>query len=364
MKITSVKTYWLRIPLPDAVADAMSNVRLWDVIAVCVSTDEGITGWGYNCALGEGSKALKSVLEDDMTPCFLGKDPFLVKRLWKEIYFDRHFTGITGVAIQGVAALEIACWDIICKKCQQPLWKILGGYQADRIPAYDTDGGWLGFSENELVENAKQAVGEGFQGIKLKVGRPTLDEDCARIAAVRRATGPNPKIMIDANGRWDLLSASRAIRRLEQFDLFWFEEPLHPFDVPAHAALAEATDTPILAGETLYDLRMFRDFIDAKALDIAQPDVLKLGGISTWMEVAALARAHGLPVVPAGFDMMQVSVHLLAAIPHGLMIEHIPWLLPIFHRPVRVKDGFVAIPQEPGIGTDIRPDALERYGIR
>ncbi len=128
-------------------------------------------------------------------------------------------------------------------------------------------------------------------------------------------------------------------------------------------AVEDLLGPDLLAGETLYDIRMFRDFMAAGALGMAQPDVLKLGGVGCWMEVAALARAFGLPVVPAGFDLMQIDAHLMAAIPHGLMMEHIPWLGPIFERPVRIEGGFALVPQEPGIGTDIRAEAIERYGV-
>lgn len=363
MRIEKTDVYWLRLDVPEAAADAMSDLTRWDVIAVRVSTDEGIMGWGYNCTLGEGSEALKSHLENDLAPAFLGKDPFLVKRVWKETYLDRHYTGITGVAIQGVAALEIALWDIIAKACGQPLWRILGGYSGDRIPVYSTDGGWLGFSEPELADNAKHIKAEGFHGFKMKVGKPDLDADCARLAAVREAVGPRYPVMIDANGRWDLVTARRAMRRLEAYDPYWLEEPLHPFDVAGHAALAGAIDTPIVVGETVYEPRMFRDFIAAGALGIAQPDVLKLGGIAAWMEVAALARVHGIPVVPAGWNQMQIDAHLMAAIPHGLMMECIPWLGRIFERPVVLDGGYVRVPLEPGAGTDIRENAIERYRV-
>lgn len=363
MRIEKVDVFWLRLDLPDSVVDAMSDVRHWDVVATRVATDRKIAGWGYNSTLGEGSRALEALIADDLAPRLLGKNPFLVKRLWQEIYFERHFTGITGVAVQGVAALEIALWDIIAKAAGQPLWRILGGYEAARIPCYSTDGGWLGFSESQLVANARQVQEDGFRGFKMKVGKPDLEEDCQRLAAVRGAVGPGYPVMIDANGRWDQASARRAIGRLAEYDPFWLEEPLHPFDVQAHAALARATPVPILAGETIYDLRMFRDFMTAGALGIAQPDVLKLGGIGGWMEAAALARAFGLPVVPAGFNLMQLDAHLMAAIPHGLMMEHIPWLGPIFENPVQVRDGHALVPREPGAGTAIRAEAIERHGM-
>jgi L-alanine-DL-glutamate epimerase-like enolase superfamily enzyme len=178
---------------------------------------------------------------------------------------------------------------------------------------------------------------------------------------VRQAVGPDYPIMVDVNGRWDFTTARRAIDAIGKFNIYWFEEPVHPFDVAAHAALAKATAVPILAGETMYDIRMFRDFMVAGALGIAQPDVLKLGGISNWMEAAALARAFGIPVVPAAHNMMQLDVQLMAAIPHGLMLEHIPWLEPVFERPVRVEQGYALVPKEAGAGTDVRAEAIAKY---
>jgi L-alanine-DL-glutamate epimerase-like enolase superfamily enzyme len=363
MRIVSAEVFHLRLALPEAVADALTDVTHWDVIALRLDSDEGISGWGYNCTLAEGSGAVKALLEQDLAPKLIGQDPAEVARLWKEIYLDRHFTGITGVAVMGIAAPEIALQDILAKAKGQPLWQVLGGRDATRIPAYSTDGGWLGFSDAELVANARAVKAAGFHGFKMKVGLPDLDADCRRLAAVRAAVGGDYPVMIDANGRWDLAEARDAARAFAPYRPYWLEEPLHPFDVPAHAALARATEIPILAGETLYDIRMFRDFMAAGALGLAQPDVLKLGGIGTWMAVADLARSHGLEVVPAGFNLMQIDAHLMAAIPHGLMMEHIPWLGPIFERPVRVEHGFALVPQEPGIGTDIRGDAIERYGV-
>lgn len=363
MRITAIDVLWLRVGLPPSVADAMTSLTHWDVIATRATTSAGIVGWGYNCTIAEGSEALATLIEKDLAPRFVGQDPFLVRRLWKEIYLDRFFTGITGAATQGVAAIEIALWDIIAKACGQPLWRILGGYEAERIPAYSTDGGWLGFSEAELVANAASIKAQGFCGFKMKIGKPELAEDCRRVGAVREAVGPGYPIMVDVNGRWDLVTARRAIDALAGFGIFWFEEPVHPFDVAAHAALARATAVPILAGETIYDPRMFRDFMVAGALGIAQPDVLKLGGIAGWMEVAAMARAFGLKVVPAAHDMMQLDAHLMAATPNGLMMEHIPWLTPIFERPVRIERGHALVPQEPGAGTDIPAEAIRRFEV-
>ena len=360
-RITNIDVHWLRIDLPRTVADAMTNLTHWDVIATKLSTDAGLVGWGYNCTIAEGSEALVTLLEKDLAPRFIGTDPFLIRRLWKSEYLDRFATSLNGFGVQGVAAIEIAAWDIIAKACGQPLWRILGGYNAERIPAYSTDGGWLGFTIDQLVGNARRIQAEGFRGFKMKIGKPDLAEDHERVAAVRKAVGPGYPIMVDANGRWDTTTARRAIRKLAPLDIFWFEEPVNPLDGRAHRALASATDVPIMAGESICDIHYFRDLIVSGAIAIAQPDVLKLGGISGWMDVATLARVFGIPIVPAGFNMMQLDAHLMATVPNGLMMEHIPWLEPLFERPVRLEKGEVIVPQEPGAGTDFRPDALRQY---
>ncbi|MEK7751526.1 MAG: enolase C-terminal domain-like protein, partial [Acidobacteriota bacterium] len=203
----------------------------------------------------------------------------------------------------------------------------------------------------------------GFAGVKIKVGSedPTLDYE--RVEAVRRAVGGRPRLMIDANCRWDLNTALKWGGRMEALDLAWLEEPLDPFDIPGHAALAAGLTLPVMIGESITSLHVFRDYIAARAVDILQPDALKLGGISAWREAAGLARIHGLPVVPAVWDMMQVNAHLCATIPHVLMAEYIPWLLHIFKRPVRIEDGFLLAPDEPGIGTEIKLEAMEKYAV-
>jgi L-alanine-DL-glutamate epimerase-like enolase superfamily enzyme len=363
MKITGVETTVLAVPLDKPIADSQVRVDKWGVVVVRVHTDDGVTGVGYNSTIGVGAKAAKTLIDNDIAPALVGKDVFLNKKIWHDAYLNTHFTGITGIAVQGLGAVEIAMWDAIAKRLEQPLWKILGGYESEKFPTYSTDAGWLSLTLDELVTNSKKLVDQGWRGLKMKVGKTELAEDHARVRAVRKSIGPDIKLMVDANSKWDLTTAIRAARRLEEFDLFWIEEPVHPFDTNAHVRLSECVNTTIMAGENIYSLHMWRDFIQRNAVGIVQADALKLGGISTWLEVAALAHANSLPVVPAVWDMMQLNVHLAAAIPNALMIEYIPWILKIFVNPVQFVDGYLRVPQEPGAGTEIRQEALERFRI-
>jgi L-alanine-DL-glutamate epimerase-like enolase superfamily enzyme len=363
MKITSVQTTVLEVPLDKPIQDSRVCVDKWGVVAVQIHTDEGVIGMGYNSNIGVGGLSAKTLIDRDIAPAIVGKDVFLLKKVWQEAYLDTHFTGITGIAVQGLAAVEVAMWDAVAKCLEQPLWKILGGYESTRLPTYSTDAGWLSLTLDELGTKTKKLVDQGWQGLKMKVGKPDLAEDYARVKTVRNAIGPDIRLMVDANCKWDLPTAIRAAKRLEEFDLFWIEEPVHPFDVNAHVRLSECVNTNIMAGENIYSLHMWRDFIYRNAVSIVQADSLKLGGISTWLEVAALAHASSLPVVPAVWDMMQLNVHLGAAIPNVLMIEYIPWILQIFVHPVKFVDGHLLVPQEPGAGTEIKKEALEKFRV-
>jgi L-alanine-DL-glutamate epimerase-like enolase superfamily enzyme len=363
MRIKSIETSVLLVPLDTPIGDAQLYIERWGVVVVQVRTDAGIVGFGYNSNIGAGGQALKVLIDQDIAPRLLGKDIFTVKRIWEEAYLNTHFTGITGVAVQGLAAVEIAMWDAIAKHFQQPLWKVLGGYESSRLRAYNTDGGWLSLPGPQLIANMRRLVDRGWLGVKMKVGSPDPYEDYERVKAVRNAIGPRILLMVDANNKWDLPTAIRWTSRLEEFDIFWMEEPLHPFDVKGHAQLASSVRTPLVVGENIYSLHMWRDFVEQKAVGIAQADALKLGGISTWLEVAALAHANSLPVVPAAWDMMQLDVHLCAAIPHALMVEYIPWILEIFVHPVQFADGYLRVPQEPGAGTEIKADAMQAFRV-
>jgi L-alanine-DL-glutamate epimerase-like enolase superfamily enzyme len=363
VRIKSIETAVLEIPLDSPIGDSQIRIDKWGVVVVRIFTDEEIVGFGYNSNIGLGGRALKTLIDEDISPRVRGKDVFLVKRIWEEVYLQSHFTGVTGVAVQGVAAVEVAMWDAIAKRLGQPLWKLLGGYEPVRLATYNTDAGWLSLSLAQMVNKVKKLVDEGWRGVKIKVGSPDPWEDYERVKAVREAIGPRVLLMVDANNKWDLPTAVAWTSRLEEFGVFWMEEPLHPFDVKGHAVLSSSVRTPILAGENIYSLHMFRDFFEQKALRIAQADVLKLGGITTWLEVAALAHAYSIPIVPAAWDMMQLDVQLCAAIPHALMVEYIPWILKIFERPVKFSEGYLLVPQEPGAGVDIKPEALEEFRV-
>jgi L-alanine-DL-glutamate epimerase-like enolase superfamily enzyme len=231
-----------------------------------------------------------------------------------------------------------------------PLHLLAGGAQP-RIPVYTTEGGWLHMSQAEIVAEAEAAAASGFAGTKIKVGRPTLQEDIVRLAAVRRAVGPAFQIMTDANQGFTVAEAIRragAFERAEALDLAWYEEPLPAEDVEGHVRLAAATRIPIAVGESLYHPAQFRDYLARGGCSIVQVDVARIGGITPWLKVAHMAEAFNVPVCP--HFLMELHLPLVSAVPNGAWLEHIPQLDDISSSRIEVCDGFATPPGTPGNG--------------
>jgi len=363
LKIAEEQSFLLRVPVQALRVDSQSTLRAWDVLAVKLTTASGLEGWGYQCGFGPAMAALKLFIDEALLPEIVGLDAGKQEQWWRDIYLRRHHVGLNGPAVQGVSAPEMAAWDLLARGAGQPLWGLLGEGYRRRVPCYDTNCGWLGYPKRELVDRVKRSAGEGFRGVKVKIGSEDFGDDLRRLEGVREAVGEEVMISVDVNSRWDLPTALARAPALADFDVAWLEEPLYPFDVRGHAELAAAIDTPLLHGESICEPLMFRDMLAAGGMEIAQPSDMKLGGISRWREVADLAEKAGKRVVPAGWTMMQVDQHLAAATPHCWMVEWIPWIREIFQEPVRFEDGEILVSDAPGAGTAITPDALERYSL-
>lgn len=364
MKITNIDTYLLRVPLGQApITDSQTTVHHVDFLQVALRTDENITGWGMNWSYTPGLHAAHACLEHDYKPVLVGQDPNNRKELVKRCYQSNHFVGRVGASQVALAAVEFALWDIACKQKELPLWRYLGPSK-EKVRAYSTDGGWLAASVEQLVKDACTLVERGFDAVKIKLGRPDPREDYERVGAVRKAVGPSVRIMTDVNCAWTLGTARHWGQKLADHDVFWLEEPLHPFDKKAHAELARAIQVPIALGETVYTKWDFRDFIEAGAVDIVQADATKLSGIDEWLEVAALASAYNKPVIPHTNVQQKLHVQLAAATPGVMMVENCyESILDIWEEPIRVIDGFYQMPEEPGVGLKLTEKVLKETRI-
>lgn len=364
MKITRVDTALLRVPLRQrTITDSQSTVTHVEFLQVVLQTDAGVTGYGMNWSYTPGLRAAQVGVQENYAPVLLGKDPTFRKQLVKECFFTNHFIGRVGATRVGLAAVEYALWDLACKRANLPLWRYLGACR-DKVKAYSTDGGWLSWTEDELVRDCVALVERGFDAVKVKLGRPDPREDLRRVAAVRKAVGDRIDIMTDVNCAWTLALGKQYGSRLHDYDVKWLEEPMKPEDVAMHAELARAIPTPIAVGETIFTREAFRDYIAAGAVHYVQADATKLLGIDEWLEVAALAASYNLPVVPHTNVQHKLHVQLAAATPNCVLVENCyESLHDMWEEPIGVKNGFYDLPEQPGVGLRIRDAVIAQHRI-
>jgi len=245
-----------------------------------------------------------------------------------------------------LAAIDTALWDMRGVKTGLPLHLLAGGAKA-KVPMYSTEGGWLHLEPAALVEDALAMRQAGFRGSKIKIGKPTVAGDAARLEAVRAALGDDYEIMTDANQSMTAPEAARRLPLLERLNIAWFEEPLPADDIAGHARLARRSRVPVAVGESLYSPGQFADYIAAGACGIVQADVARVGGITPWLKVAHLAEAHNLMICP--HFLMELHVSLVCAVPNAPWLEYIPQLDDIA-APMAREGGLAVAPDAPGLG--------------
>jgi L-alanine-DL-glutamate epimerase-like enolase superfamily enzyme len=362
--IESVETYALRVPLRKPMADATWVRPTWTVPVVEIRTSDGLVGTGCS-GVHAGEELLCLAIMNYHAPEILGRDPRDIRALWQDLYWsDVHWVGRGGVVHMAQSMVDIALWDLAAQRAGLPLWRLLGGHHS-ALHSYNTDGGWLNRTVEELIDEMGDLRAQGWDRLKMKIGKPDWREDVKRMRAVREALGDDVTLMCDVNQGWDLKAAMRMLPYLEEVEMDWIEEPLHPDDVEGHARLQAETRIPIAVGESLYSRQSFAQFINAGALGVAQVDVTRVAGVTEWLQVAADAAAHGLWVIPHAGDMMQVHQHLVASTfaRKPATIEYIPWTLEVYEEPCRVERGIVQLPEIPGASTRVRPDARSRWAI-
>lgn len=365
MKITAAESFLLRVPVGREIADSMQSVTELEFAGLTVDTDAGVRGTGYTITVGHGGSVIREAIDSLLIPDLPGRDPHDVREIWQQLYFGKsHWIGRAGATTMAQAAVDIALWDILAKDADLPLWQLLGGARRADVPIYNTHAGWLNHSIDQLCDEARRLVDAGYTALKMKVGLPDLREDRRRVEAVRRQVGDGVLLMVDANQKWGLEQARRAAAMLEDLDLGWLEEPLHPDDIRSHRLLRADTRIPIALGEHVYTVHAFRDYLESDAVAVVQVDVCRVGGITPWLEVAALADSFGVRICPHAGDLMQVHQHLVKVIPNGWMLEVIPiWEKGPFVHQVRLADGKCLAPAEPGASTDFTREACAEFRV-
>ncbi len=287
-----------------------------------------------------------------------------IEKIWWEMYQEM-YRDRKGAAIRAISAVDISLWDAKAKSLGLPLYKLLGA-RREKVPCYGS-GGY--YQKNQRLEDSLEEVNgfvrKGLKAVKIRVGGLDLKSDVERVKAVREAIGPNLKLMLDANNAYDVSTATKAGKEFEKFDIFWFEEPVWPDDIKGSARVAAALDTPVASGELEYTKYGFRELIESGGADIIQPDAEVVGGISEWLKVTSMASAYRISVAPHWAQ--EVHVHLTAAIDNAIFLEWFDRTSGIrkedelYRTEVKVIDGYAFPSTSPGLGREIKEDAVKEY---
>ena len=385
MRIKSASAWWIQIPIENDkqhVSD-FGRLRTFDAAILRLETDDGLVGWGEgkNAAGSAGEyAALVHLLNTEFCPRIIGRDPGDVTFIWEDLYNGVRAKKASssghampelsrrGLTVAAISAIDIALWDILGKSDGKPIWKLLGGRKADRMPAY-ASGGWA--NADEIGDQLNSYVSKGgFKAVKMRVG--AMDgaprNSAARVKAARQGLGPEIDLMVDAHGTYTVSEAKQFAHMVADYDLFWFEEPVIADDKPGLAELRACTHIPIATGESESTRFAFRDLALRRAADIFQPDPAFCGGISEAMRIATLASAFNLRLAPhlwAGAPCFFAGLHICAASPASFTVEYSLGANPMIHDlskdKVEVADGMIAIPEKPGLGLEMNEQALKKF---
>jgi L-alanine-DL-glutamate epimerase-like enolase superfamily enzyme len=384
MKITSLDTYALSAPLPQVVRTSTHAISQVSEVIVKLTTDAGHVGIGeahgpflLRHSGAEGLRGVNNVLQA-IRPLVLDRDPFDVEAIWQDL-FALSYTSVRGiptlardqrVLVTAMSAIDIALWDLMGKAVGRPVNALIGGAVRRRIPCYVT-GFYYRDDErpDDVVREAVRYVEHGYRTLKVKVGGLSPEDDAARVGRIRRAVGRDVAIMLDANQGWNLPTAIRAAELCGEHGVFWLEDPMPWFDERRTLArLKDATRIPIAAGETEYTPFGLRTMVTEGLVDYLIIDATWAGGLTTWRKAAVLAELHDIPM--AAHHDPQIHVHAVAASPTGFILESFddptrdPLWFELFRERPQIVDGFMTLPESPGLGLELREETLEKYGMK
>jgi L-alanine-DL-glutamate epimerase-like enolase superfamily enzyme len=360
MRIARAQAYVVDLEPLSKRTDATLSFEKQETVFVDIETEDGAVGTGYAYTIGTGGRAVMELLRADLLHLLIGEEPTEVEALWQKLYWAAHSTAVGAITSLALAAIDIAVWDLRGKCLGEPVWRLAGGARHG-VPIYDTEHGWLHLASDDLIAGAQESLANGMGGVKIKVGKPTGEEDAERLAAVRQAIGARTDLMVDANQAFTAAEARRRARLFEDLNLLWFEEPLLADDISGHRRLAASTTIPVAVGESIYSVGTFREYLAADAASVLQPDVARVGGITPWLKVAHTAEAFNVKVAP--HFLMELHVSLACAVPNAIYVEYIPQLAPLCLSRFEILDGLAIPPSAPGIGIEWDRERISEVAV-
>ena len=360
MKITRLRTQVVHLPIDPPIPTAiLGSIRSADCVLTFLDTDEGLTGEGLVFSINNRRLSVIHEMIRNLEDLVVGLDPRLGGALNAKAWKDLNFLGYEGVSIIGLAAVDTALWDLRGKAAGLNVAHLIGACRP-AVPTYASGGLWLGSSIDALQKQAAGFVARGFRAMKTRVGPTDPAGMVARVAAVREAIGPDIGLMVDANQQMSVKQAIRIGRMMEDLNLTWFEEPVICHDHEGEAQIAAALDTPIASGETVYTHRGILAMLEARSADVLMPDLQRMGGPTEFLKAGHLCEAYHFPCASHLFPEM--SLALLAGLPGGYYLEHMPWFEAIYRERIELNtDGHAIVPDRPGWGFSFDPDAVRRF---
>jgi L-alanine-DL-glutamate epimerase-like enolase superfamily enzyme len=368
VRIEAIETHAVLLPLETATAFSTRQIKGREYVIVSVVGDCGATGTGYTYAGDSGGGWLRSGIDQLLVPRLLGQSAFAMDELWERIFDDLLLLGRRGALLRMLSAVDIALWDLLARSVALPLREVLGS-SVDTVPAYASGGYYRpGDACANVAEELMRYRALGFTDFKIKFGGLSLQEDLARVETARRVLGSTHRLALDINNGWRTLEqATSAIDALEQFDIWWIEEPFAPDDIANHQLLAARSPIPIATGEIEATRWGFEQLITQGAAQILQPDACVAGGISEWRRIAELAAQHDLPVIPHWHANLHAQ--LAAATPNCPTVEYFALCEGIYNfeqlvsNPLTVEGGHIVLDRTCGIGVELDWDRVRHFAI-
>ena len=354
LQIKDIRFFKATSTISQRIADATHDISDITFFITEIELENGIVGQGYLLSFHYFPNAIAGALKD-ISEFVKQYKVYETVKMATDFNMESEYFGQNGLLKWALASVNIAMWDAWGKVNGQPVWKMLGASRTE-VPVYGS-GGWLSYSDDELIAEVAGYKARGFQAVKIKVGAAEEGRDLQRLRVVREAVGNDIKIMMDANQGMDVPSALKLSNEAAALNIHWFEEPIHHTDFAGYETLRSKTSISLALGEREFDMEPLKNLIARNAIDLWQPDILRIGGVEPWRESAALANAYHLPVLPHYYK--DYDVPLLCTIPNGYGAESFDWIDELIDNTMQIENGMARPRQTPGWGFSFVYDKIK-----